>query len=116
MAVLAIPFRGEGEHCITDELTTLHTPGHTPGHMSILVASGGEHGILLGDVAIHPVRVSEPEWNTMFEMLPAVASATRQWLLDRIEAEGIRVVACHFPEPGFGQLVRLAGRRSWQAL
>lgn len=116
LQVLGVLELVEGEHRITDELTTLHTPGHTPGHMSILVASGGEHGVLLGDVAIHPAQITEPAWNTMFEMLPEVAIATRQRLLDRIEAEGLRVVACHFPEPGFGQVVRLAGRRSWQAL
>jgi hypothetical protein len=26
------------------------------------------------------------------------------------------VSACHFPEPGFGRVVRLEGRRSWQGL
>jgi glyoxylase-like metal-dependent hydrolase (beta-lactamase superfamily II) len=106
----------EGEHRVTAELTTLHTPGHTPGHMSLLVASAGERGILLGDVAIHPAQVTEPDWNTMFEMEPATAIETRRRLLDRIEAEGLRVVACHFPEPGFGRIVRLEGRRYWQAL
>jgi glyoxylase-like metal-dependent hydrolase (beta-lactamase superfamily II) len=106
----------EGEHSISEELTTWHTPGHTPGHMSILVSSGGERGILLGDVAIHPAQVTEPEWNTMFELQPDIAIQTRRRTLDRIEAEGLRVVACHFPEPGFGQIVRLEGRRYWQAI
>ena len=84
--------------------------------MSILVSSGGERGILLGDVAIHPAQVTEPEWNTMFELQPDIAIQTRRRTLDRIEAEGLRVVACHFPEPGFGHIVRLEGRRYWRAL
>ena len=37
-------------------------------------------------------------------------------LLDRIEAEGMRLVQCHFPTPGWGTIVRLEGRRYFQAL
>ena len=29
---------------------------------------------------------------------------------------GLTMTACHFPEPGFGRVVRLEGRRYWQAL
>jgi glyoxylase-like metal-dependent hydrolase (beta-lactamase superfamily II) len=105
----------EGDYAITGELRTLHTPGHTPGHISILVDSAGERGILICDVAIHPAQVTEPDWNTMFELDGEMARTTRHAILDRIEAEGMQVVACHFPEPGFGQIVRLAGRRYWQA-
>ena len=35
-------------------------------------------------------------------------------MLDRVEAEHTTLVACHFPEPGFGHLVRVEGRRYWQ--
>ena len=38
-------------HKITGELTTVPTPGHTPGHISINIASSGERGYILGDVA-----------------------------------------------------------------
>ena len=57
------------------------------------------------------------------ELYDAIASRdgetavrTRNQLLDRIEAEGLVLSACHFPEPGFGRVVRLEGRRSWRAL
>ena len=46
----------EDEYKVTDELTTVPTPGHTPGHVSIIVASGGEHGFILGDVAHTPAQ------------------------------------------------------------
>jgi hypothetical protein len=35
-------------------------------------------------------------------------------VFDRVEAEHATLVACHFPEPGFGHLVRVEGRRYWQ--
>jgi glyoxylase-like metal-dependent hydrolase (beta-lactamase superfamily II) len=106
----------DDERSLTSELTTLHTPGHTPGHMSVLIASGEERAMLLRDVVLHPAQVTEPEWNSMFEMDGDVARQTRRAVLDRIEAEGMMLSARHFPEPGFGRLVRLDGRRYWQGL
>jgi hypothetical protein len=52
----------------------------------------------------------------MFDMDGDVARQTRRVVLDRIEAEGMTVAARHFPEPGFGRLVRFEGRRYWQGI
>jgi hypothetical protein len=35
-------------------------------------------------------------------------------MIDRAEAEDALLIACHFPRPGHGRLIRLAGRRYWQ--
>lgn len=105
-----------GERALTAEVTAIPTPGHTPGHMSILVSSGGEKALITGDVLLHPAQVSEPEWCIAFDMDAEEAVRTRRRILDRLEAEGLTVVACHFPEPGYGRIVRLEGRRYWQAL
>ena len=67
-------------------------------------------------MAIHPAQVSQPEWNVMFDMDGELARATRLAILDRLEAEGLMVAARHFPEPGFGRVMRLEGRRYWQSL
>lgn len=106
----------EGEKALTPEVTALYTPGHTPGHMSLLVSSGGEKALITGDVLLHPAQVTEPEWCIAFDMDTEAAVPTRKQLLDRLEGEGMTVVACHFPEPGYGRIVRLEGRRYWQAL
>ena len=52
----------DGEVALTDELTTLPTPGHTPGHMSIMIASQGERGLILGDVLHNTVQVEHTDW------------------------------------------------------
>ena len=65
---------------------------------------------------MHPVQVSEPEVNAMFDMDGELARATRRAMLDRVEAEGLTVAARHFPEPGFGRVVRVEGRRYWHGL
>ena len=103
-----------GEQPLTSEITAIPTPGHTPGHMSLALVSGGQRALIMGDVAIHPAQVTEPSWSVLFDMDQALAARVRRQFLDRVEAEGATLVACHFPAPGFGRLVRLEGRRYWQ--
>jgi glyoxylase-like metal-dependent hydrolase (beta-lactamase superfamily II) len=105
-----------GERALTSEITAIPTPGHTPGHMSLALVSGGQRALIMGDVAIHPAQVTEPSWSVLFDMDQALAARVRRQFLDRVEAEGATLVACHFPAPGFGRLVRLEGRRYWQGV
>jgi glyoxylase-like metal-dependent hydrolase (beta-lactamase superfamily II) len=120
-SVLPLQDRGvldlfSGEKAITEELTTYPTPGHTPGHTSIMVSSAGERAMITGDVAHHPAQVDRTEWCSGFDGNPALAVETRNKVLDRLEADGLVAAICHFPDPGFGKLVRLEGKRVWQAL
>jgi glyoxylase-like metal-dependent hydrolase (beta-lactamase superfamily II) len=105
----------DGERSLTEEVTLLHTPGHTPGSMSLLITSESKRAIIVGDAIAHPAQVEHPEWGSAFDFDGETALRTRNQLLDRIEAEGLTLTACHFPEPGFGRVVRLEGRRCWQA-
>jgi len=106
----------DGERTLTRELTTLPTPGHTPGHMSILISSQGQRGLILGDVAHNPAQVQETGWVSRADMDGEQARITRRSLMERLERESSLVAAVHFPAPGFGKVVRLQGRRYWQAL
>ena len=105
-----------GESALTPEVTAIPTPGHTAGSMSVLIDSGGEKAIITGDVMTHPAIVTEPDWEFGFDMDAKLNTETRMRLLDRIEAEGMTLATCHFPHPGFGKVVRIEGRRYWQAL
>ncbi len=106
----------EDEYEITDELTTTPTPGHTPGHVSIVVASAGEKAFILGDVAHNPAQAHHTEWNPMYDIQQERSRATRHKVFDQLEAEGTLISAGHFPDPGFGRLVRRGGRRVWQGI
>jgi glyoxylase-like metal-dependent hydrolase (beta-lactamase superfamily II) len=106
----------QGEHPLTRELTAVPTPGHTPGHMSILITSGGERALVLGDAAHNPAQVEEPDWVSRADMDPDLTRQTRRALIDRLEREKITVAAGHFQAPGFGRIVRLRGRRYWQGM
>ena len=52
----------DGEATVTDQISTLPTPGHTPGHQVILISSQGEKAMVVGDVLHNVVQVQEPEW------------------------------------------------------
>ena len=106
----------EGEYKVTDELTTLPTPGHTPGHISIAISSAGQRGFILGDVAHNPAQAHQTDWNPGFDVDQQLSPGTRHRVLDRLEADGSLVSASHFPAPGFGRFVRREGRRVWQVL
>ena len=105
-----------GERALTGEITAIHTPGHTPGHMSLAIVSADQRAMIMGDVAIHPAQLTEVDWGHIFEMDQALAARTRRDFLDRVEAQNATLVACHFPAPGFGRVVRTEGRRYWQGI
>ena len=106
----------EGEHTINGELTALPTPGHTPGHMSVLISSQGQKGVITGDALHSPAQVQEWEWCSRADLDPDQARASRRKLVEEAEREGTLIAAGHFPAPGFGRVVRLQDRRYWQAL
>jgi glyoxylase-like metal-dependent hydrolase (beta-lactamase superfamily II) len=110
-----IEFMGD-EQSLTRDLTAVPTPGHTPGHMSILITSGGERALVLGDAAHSPVQIENPDWVSRADMDPDLTRQTRRALVERLEREAIVVAAGHFPAPGYGRVLRLDGRRYWHGI
>ena len=106
----------EGEQTITPELTALSTPGHTAGHTSFIITSRGEQAVIVGDVIHLSLQARETDWCPRADSNPDLSRQTRHGLLDRMENDNALMVSGHFQSPGYGRLVRLEGRRYWQAL
>jgi len=106
----------DGGQAISPGISTILMPGHTPGHQSILVTSGDEKAIILGDASHSPVQIIHPEWAPWFDADPELSSRTRVELFDRIEQEGLKIAAGHYRYPGFGGIVRVEGKRRWHPL
>ena len=66
----------------------LMTPGHTPGHLSVVVSSGLERALLLGDAIVCPVQLDEPAWSSIGDVDPALARRTRERLFRKLENPG----------------------------
>ena len=103
-----------GQTQLTGEITAIPTPGHTPGSMSLAITSAGEKAFIMGDVFHGPAQVTEPDWVFHYDVDPDMAVQTRNRMLDRIEAENAAMAVCH--HSGFGRVIRVEGRRYWQAL
>jgi glyoxylase-like metal-dependent hydrolase (beta-lactamase superfamily II) len=86
-------------------LTAVEVRGHTPGHTAVLVESGGQRLIAIGDSAHHyVVSVREPEFTIPFDGDAPTAEASRRALLQRAVDEKLTVFAPHFPYPGLGTI------------
>jgi glyoxylase-like metal-dependent hydrolase (beta-lactamase superfamily II) len=92
-------------------ISTLHAPGHTLGHRVVVLSSGDERALLLGDAVSCPVQLEETDWGAMSDIDPALAKRTREALFDELEGSGDITVGAHFPGLEFGRVLRGEGKR-----
>lgn len=106
----------DGDVTVAPGISSLFTPGHTPGHQAFLINSGGEKAIIMGDVTHSMAQLEHTDWNPGFDVDPATSQQTRAQVFDRIEREGLKVCAGHYPYPSIGTIVRVEGKRRWQGI
>jgi glyoxylase-like metal-dependent hydrolase (beta-lactamase superfamily II) len=94
-------------------LDTMSAPGHTPGSTIIVVSSGTDRAMMLGDVVHCPVELLDDEWGGMSDVDPDLARRTRVALAKELEGTDTPVAAAHFPGMRFGRVLNAHGRRSW---
>jgi len=105
-----------GEDSFDEHLVFISTPGHTPGHIAIGIASQGERGVICGDASHHPAQLTHPDWSPSADTDPVQSAKSRDRLFDLVADEQRTWMAGHWPHPGIGRIVRLDGRRVFQAL
>ena len=99
---------------IVPGIRALPAPGHTPGHLALLLSSDGSQLLNLGDAAVHPLHLENPDWHNGFDLMPERALLTRRALLEQASAEDMHVMAFHFPFPSVGRVeTRAAGGWNW---
>jgi glyoxylase-like metal-dependent hydrolase (beta-lactamase superfamily II) len=107
----------DGERRVTDEITIVPTPGHSHGHASVVLASGGESALYLGDMIQHPAQLERAAWVSSFDIYPLEAMETKKAVVARAIAERQLVVAVHCPFPGLGYMTETAdGKRKWNPI
>jgi glyoxylase-like metal-dependent hydrolase (beta-lactamase superfamily II) len=88
-------------------------PGHTPGSTILVLSSGTERGMLLGDVVHCPVELVDDEWGGLGDVDPELAKRTKNALALELEGTNTPVSAAHFPGMRWGRLLPAQGKRQW---
>lgn len=104
------PIDGDGVS-IAPGITTRAAPGHTSGHQVLVVSSGDERALLLGDSITCPLQLDHDDWGAVSDMDSTLAARTRELLWRELEAEGTVGVGAHFPDLQHGRVLRGTGRR-----
>jgi glyoxylase-like metal-dependent hydrolase (beta-lactamase superfamily II) len=126
MKVAVLPLKDSGlmdligpEKAITDEVTLLHTPGHTPGSVSVLVQSGSEAALLIGDVAHNPAQLTETDWTPAIDVDQSLSKRSRKALVEQAQRLNALVAGGHLGAPdasAFGRMIVMDGRPMWRGV
>ena len=106
----------DGETRVTDEVTVVPAPGHTEGHANVVLASGGETAVYIGDVVQATVQLKRTAWVSAFDILPVVSMETKRRLIADAIARGSLLVSVHASFPGLGRLLPSETGPRWQAV
>lgn len=99
---------------ILPQVRTIDAAGHTPGHAAILLGSGTERVLCLGDCFYDRLQLSHPGWCTPWDIQPERAVRARRTLLAWAADEDLLVHAYHMPFPGLGRIRRRGEVFEWQ--
>jgi len=107
----------DGEHSVTPEITVVDTRGHTEDHASVVLASGGETAIYIGDMIQHHIQLERTAWVSAFDLLPLVSMDTKKRIVERAIRERALVISVHEAFPGLGRMTMTEdGKKRWEAI
>lgn len=95
----------DSDHRVTPEIYLEPTPGHTPGHVSVVMHSDGEFGVITGDLMHHPIQCAMPHVASNFDHDVTRARETRRAFLRRYADRPVLVFGTHFANPTAGRFV-----------
>ncbi len=93
----------EGEREIVPGVRVMPSPGHVPFHQSILLESGGERALYLGDLA--PTSAHLPlAWIMGYDVEPLVTLESKRAILGRAHAEEWLLIFEHDATTAWGRV------------
>lgn len=96
-----------GEADLGAGVALIPAPGHTPGHSAVMLTSGSEQLMLVGDAVVsEKVHFAYPDASWALEFDPPLAAKTRRSILDRAATDKIKIAGSHFSSPGTGFVER----------
>ena len=99
----------EGSYRIDGNLALEQAPGHTPGSSVLVLRSGTDRALFVGDVMHSPVQILRPDHRSCFCDDPAQAARTRRELLERAADDRALIIPAHFGGSGGAEVRRDGG-------
>lgn len=96
-------------------VSVIATPGHTPGHVSVVVSSGTDRAVIMGDVLCCPLQLDETDLEFMFHLDQDLAKRAQERIYRELEQPGTIGANGHFPDSVFGRVLQGQGKR-WHRL
>lgn len=90
--------------------------GHTPGSTVFVISDHGEKLVLLGDVAHHPLELTQNGWSFHFDHSSETAARSREELVAEFCDTDVLIAAGHFPDLQPGRLSTVAGSVAWSTI
>jgi glyoxylase-like metal-dependent hydrolase (beta-lactamase superfamily II) len=104
----------EDGQAIAPGVVVYATPGHTVGHSALIVTSGDERAVILGDAFHSTVQFEHPEWTDTFDSDAELAKLTRRQLIEDLAKPATYAGGIHFADAIFGRLVPWQDKHVWQ--
>jgi glyoxylase-like metal-dependent hydrolase (beta-lactamase superfamily II) len=99
---------------IAPGIDVVFAPGHTPGNTVVVLSSGGERAMVLGDAVHCPLELMDEDFAMIGDMDPALATKTREMVRRSLEDGLTTASSPHFPGLQFGRLLPGMGIRQWR--
>jgi glyoxylase-like metal-dependent hydrolase (beta-lactamase superfamily II) len=107
----------EKEKEILRGVDVLFAPGHTPGHMVVSFKSEDAQLLYTADTVLHPLHLERPDWFPVFDILPDLASVSKNHIFDLAATTKSLVLGQHFPPfPNLGYIVKKETGWAWQPI
>ncbi len=93
-----------GDARLTEHVRVVVTPGHTRAHQCVIVESGGQCAIYLGDVASWPIHMERLSWVPAYDVEPLVTIETKRKLARWAVEKHVLLIFEHHPTIEAGYL------------
>ncbi len=93
-----------GDTRLSDEVRVVVTPGHTRAHQCVVIESGGQTAIFLGDAASWPIHLERPAWVPAYDVEPLVSIETKRNLARWAIENHVLLIFEHDPHIAAGYL------------
>ncbi len=94
----------DGDTRVTDEVRCIVTRGHTRAHQSVVIESGGQKAMFVGDIAARAVYIERLAWIPAFDVEPLETLETKRRLRDWALENQALLILQHDPQITMGCL------------